>query len=543
MGRQIVFDSDARSKLLEGVDVIANAVKVTLGPKGRNVVIDRGYGNPVVTKDGVTVAKEIFVDDKYVNVGVQLVKEVASKTADNAGDGTSTSTILAQAIAHEGLKNVAFGANPMDIQRGIELGVNAIIKELKSMAKPIESKEEIAQIGTISGNNNKEIGDILADAMEKVGNDGVITIDNAKGMETYLTIVEGLSFDKGYASPYFITNPDTNEAVLESPYILIVNDSVNNMKKILKALELVTQTGRSLLIIADDFEHEALATLVVNHVRGTLKVVAVKSPSFGDNRNDILSDVAVLTGGVVLGEEGGPTLDDVTIDMFGSAKRIVISNEKTTIIDGECDTSTLKERIDLIRSQIEHSKSEYERDKYQDRLAKLSGGVAIINIGAVTETELKEKKDRIEDALHATRAAAQEGIVPGGGVALLRCLNVLKSVETENDDQQVAISILEKAIKAPLKSIVENSGKNGDMVVQNVLQGDGAYGFDAYNGEYVDMIEQGIIDPVKVTRTALENAASIAGYILTTDCIIVDIPKETNTTQAPMPASPFEGMM
>ena len=543
MGKQITFNIDARSKLLEGVDIIANAVKVTLGPKGRNVVIDRGYGNPVVTKDGVTVAKEIFVDDKEVNVGVQLVKEVASKTADNVGDGTTTSTVLAQAIAHEGLKNVAFGANPMDIQRGIDLGVKALITELKEVSRPVINKDEIAQIGTISGNNDKAIGDILADAMDKVGNDGVITIEDAKGMDTYLTVVEGLRIDKGYASPYFVTNPDTNESVLDNPLILVINDNVSNMKKIIKALELASGTGQSLLIIADDFEHEALATLVVNHVRGTLKVVAVKSPSFGDTRADILSDIAVLTGAQVIGIEGGITLDDITLDMFGTSKRVVIGKEETTIIDGGCEQSALEERINLLRAQISSTTSEYESDKFQDRLAKLSGGVAVVHIGATTETELKEKKDRIEDALHATRAAVQEGIVPGGGVALLRASKALDSVKTENDDQQVAISILRKAIEAPMNFIVENTGRNGAMVIQNVLEGEGSFGFNAYTDEYVDMIEAGIIDPVKVTRTALENAASIAGYILTTDCIITEIPKETNGVQAPMPASPFNGMM
>jgi len=543
LGRQITFNVDARAKLLEGVDTIANAVKVTLGPKGRHVVIDRGYGNPIVTKDGVTVAKEVYVDDKEVNVGVQLVKEVASKTADNAGDGTTTATVLAQAIAQEGLKNVAFGANPMDIQRGIDLGVNAIINELKSMARPIINKEEIAQIGAISGNNDKNIGEILANAMDKVGNDGVITIEDAKGIETYLSVVEGLSFDKGYASPYFVTNPDTNEAVLDSPLILVVNNSVSNMKKIIKALELVSQTGKSLLIIADDFEHEALATLVVNHVRGTLKVVAVKSPSFGDTRVDILSDIAVLTGATVIGVEGGVSLDDVTIDMFGTSKRVVIGKDATTIIDGGCEAQDLEERITLLRTKIENATSSYEQDKLQDRLAKLSGGVAVIHIGATTETELKEKRDRLEDALHATRAAVQEGIVPGGGVALLRASKVLDDVVTENEDQQVAINILRKAIEAPMNFIVENTGRNGAMVIQKVLEGEGSFGFNAYTDEYVDMIDEGIIDPVKVTRTALENAASIAGYILTSECIITEIPKETNGAQAPMPASPFDGMM
>jgi len=547
LAKQIIFNDEARAKLLEGVDIIADAVKVTLGPKGRNVIIDRGYGTPHVTKDGVSVAKEINVEDANVNVGVQLVKEVASKTADNAGDGTTTATVLAQAIAHAGMKNVAFGANPMEIQRGLDKGVKAIVASLKDMSREVSSKEEIAQIGAISGNNDSEIGNLLADAMDKVGNDGVITIEEAKGLETYLNVVEGLSFDKGYASPYFITNPETSEAVLDSPYILIVDGNVGNMKKIVPVLELVSQTGKSLMIIANEFEHETLATLVVNHVRGTLKVVAVNAPSFGDTRKDILSDIAVITGGEVVTDGEGPGLEmsDVTIDTLGTAKRVVISKDSTTIVEGGCTDEVLYERINVLRNQIANTTSEYEHDKLQERLARITGGIAVIHIGATTETELKEKKDRIEDALHATRAAVQEGIVPGGGVALIKAVKALDGVETDNSDQDVALDILRSVVEAPLRYIIDNAGLEESVIVSNVKDNTSmSYGFDARNEVYTDMYYAGIIDPVKVTRTALENAVSIAGYILTTECVITEIPQDMSAMgQPPMPASPFNGMM
>jgi len=541
MGKQITFNDEARSKLLEGVDIIANAVKVTLGPKGRNVMIDRGYGAPHATKDGVTVAKEIDLDDKELNLGAQLVKEVASKTADNAGDGTTTATVLAQAIAHAGLKNVSFGANPMDLKRGLDAGVKNITENLAKMARAVSSKEEIAQVGAISANNDKEIGQLLADAMEKVGNDGIITIEDASAADTFLSTVDGMQIDNGYMSPYFATDTDTMKATHESPLILIHDGRIANMKNIVKVLELVSQSGRPLVLIAEELDSEVLATLVMNHMRGALKVVAVKSPGFGDRRKELLSDIAVLTGATVISDDVSDVkLEDVTsLDVLGTCKRITVTADDATIVEGGGTAEELDARVKTLRAQIAQGGTDYEVEKLQERLAKLSGGVAVINIGATTETELKEKKDRLDDALHATRAAVQEGIVPGGGVALLRAVSTLDEVETENDDQKAAIKILREAIEAPLRHIVDNAGLEASVVIAKVKDGEGSFGFNAYTEKYADMYEDGVIDPVKVTRTALENAVSIAGMILTTECVITTIPKDTPEQQQMMPQTPF----
>ena len=541
MGKQITFNDDARSKLLEGVDIIANAVKVTLGPKGRNVMIDRGYGAPHATKDGVTVAKEIDLDDKELNLGAQLVKEVASKTADNAGDGTTTATVLAQAIAHAGLKNVSFGANPMDLKRGLDAGVKNITENLAKMARAVSSKEEIAQVGAITANNDKEIGQLLADAMEKVGNDGIITIEDASAADTFLSTVDGMQLENGYMSPYFATDTDTMKAVHESPLILIHDGRIGNMKTIVKVLELVSQSGRPLVLIAEELDSEVLATLVMNHMRGALKVVAVKSPGFGDRRKELLSDIAVLTGATVISDDVGDIkLEDVkSLDVLGTCKRITVTADDATIVEGGGTAEELEARVKTLRAQISQGGTDYEVEKLQERLAKLSGGVAVINIGATTETELKEKKDRLDDALHATRAAVQEGIVPGGGVALLRAVSTLDEVETENDDQKAAIKILREAIEAPLRHIVDNAGLEASVVIAKVKDGEGSFGFNAYTEKYADMYEDGVIDPVKVTRTALENAVSIAGMILTTECVITTIPKDTPEQQQMMPQTPF----
>ena len=547
MGKQLSFNDEARKNLIEGVDLIANAVKVTLGPKGRNVMIDRGYGAPHSTKDGVTVAKELSFDDKFVNIGAQLVKEVASKTADNAGDGTTTATVLAQAIAHAGLKYVAFGANPMDVKRGLDAGARNIVENLREMATPVTSKEEIAQVGSISANNDKEIGELLADAMDKVGNDGIITIEEAKGLDTYLSTVDGMQFDNGYMSPYFVTNTDAMVSELDNPLILIHDGRINNLKNLVGVLEVVAQTGRSLVIVAEDLEQEILATLVMNHMRGGLKCVAVKSPGFGDNRKLLIEDLAILTGATVVSDEVGPKLEDVKdVSVLGGCKRITVTKDDTTMIEGHGAPEALEARIATLRANLESDMGDFERDKLQERLAKLSGGVAVINLGATTETELKEKKDRVEDALHATRAAVQEGIVPGGGVALLRASTYLDEVPTENDDQKVAIEILRKAVEAPLSLIAENAGLDASVIVNKVRDHKGNYtfGFNAYTEEYTDLVADGVIDPVKVTRTALENAVSIAGFVLTTECLITDIPKEeTGPVMTPPPASPFGGMM
>lgn len=526
MSKQIAFNSDARDGLMSGIDKLANAVKVTLGPKGRNVVLDKN-GTPVVTKDGVSVAKEIELEDKVENMGAQLVKEVASKTADNAGDGTTTATVLAQAIARVGMKNVTAGANPMDLKRGIDAATQSIIVELKAMSKPISSKEEIAQIGTISGNNDVEIGNILADAMEKVGDDGVITIEEATGMETNLDIVEGMQFERGYLSPYFSTDKEKMVSNQENALVLLCDTKISHLQDLMPLLERVAQTGRPLLIIAEDVEAEALAALVVNSVRGSLKVCAIKAPAFGDLKDEILEDLAVLTNGTVISEKVGLTLKNVTIDQLGTAKKATVSKD-TTVIVGVATEEAIDERVKLIKAQKEASESEYDIDKLQSRLAKLAGGVAVVNVGAATEAELKEKKDRIEDALYATRAAVQEGIVPGGGVALIRAAKVLDTLKLEGD-KATGVAIVKRAIEEPLRHIVSNAGGSPDVVINEIRNGVGAYGYNAQTDEYVDMFEAGVIDPVKVTRTAVENAASIAGLVLTTECVITELPKDEST--------------
>ena len=534
MAKQVTFNADARDKLLAGVDLLANAVKVTLGPKGRNVVLDKSFGAPTVTKDGVSVAKEIELEDKFENMGAQLVKEVASKTSDNAGDGTTTATVLAQSIARVGLKNVTAGANPMDLKRGIDKAKDALIKELDNIAIPVNGKKEVAQVGAISANNDKEIGELLAEAMDKVGNDGVITVEEAKSMDTYLDVVEGMQFDRGYLSPYFATDNDTMEAVLENALILIYDKKISTMKDLLPILEKVSQTGQPLLIIAEDVDGEALATLVVNKIRGVLKIAAVKAPGFGDRRKAMLEDIAVLTGGTVISEELGYKLENATMDMLGNAKRITIEKENTTIIEGAGDTEAIQARVKQLRTQIEETSSDYDREKLQERLAKLAGGVAVINIGAATETEMKEKKARVEDALHATRAAVQEGIVPGGGVALIRASKALENIEVENEDQKIGVEIIKRAIEEPLRHIVTNAGLEASVVVNEVKKGEGSFGYNAYADKYEDLIEAGVIDPVKVTKTALSNAASISGLILTTECLIADLPEEKGAAADPM---------
>ncbi len=539
MGKEIIFNDDARSELLEGVNILANAVKVTLGPKGRNVILDKGYGAPVVTKDGVSVAKEITLDNTMQNIGASLVKEVASKTADNAGDGTTTATVLAQAIAETGLKYVAFGSNPMDLKRGIDIGVKAMVNKLHTLARPVSTTAEIAQVGTISGNNDPEIGDILAEAMEKVGNEGIITIEDGSGLDTYLSVVEGMQIDKGWLSPYFVTNQDTNEAEFDNPYILITDSKIVGMKSLVPVLEAVSSVSGSLVIIADGVEQEALATLIMNHMHGAIRVCAVNAPAFGDRRKDILEDLAILTGGTVISQHLNMELENATIDMLGRSKKVVVGKDESTVIEGACNGEALIAHIEQIRAQIENAETGYEIDRLQERVAKLSGGVAVINIGATTETELKEKKDRIEDALHATRAAVLEGIVPGGGVALLRAVDALDSVPTENEDQKIALDILRTAIEAPLRHIVSNAGLEASVILDKVKNAEGATGFNAYSEEYVDMFDAGVIDPVKVTRTALENASSIAGFILTTECVVANIPKEQTAQPQQAPQSPF----
>ncbi|MDR0303621.1 MAG: chaperonin GroEL [Chitinispirillales bacterium] len=535
--KQIAFGAEAREKLLNGVDILANAVKATLGPKGRNVVLDKSFGAPTVTKDGVSVAKEIELEDKFENMGAQLVKEVASKTSDGVGDGTTTATVLAQAIARVGLKNVTAGANPMDLKRGIDKAVKALVAELKTLSKKINGKKEVAQVGSISANNDQEIGNLLADAMEKVGNDGVITVEEAKSIDTTLDVVEGMQFDRGYVSAYFITDVDAQEAVLDDALILIHDKKISTMKDILPILEKVSQQGRQLLIIAEDIDGEALATLVVNRLRGTLKICAVKAPGFGDRRKAMLEDIAVLTGGQVISEEAGYKLENTTLDMLGKAKRITVEKENTTIIEGAGSSKEIQARISQIKKQIEDTTSDYDREKLQERLAKLAGGVAVLKIGAATETEMKEKKARVEDALHATRAAVEEGIVPGGGVALIRVAHVLDGVKVENDDQKLGIEIVRKAIEEPLRQIVANAGQEASVVVNEVRKNKGDFGYNAYTDKYENLYESGVIDPVKVTRTALENAASIAGLILTTEALVSDAPSDKKA-----PAMPAGGM-
>jgi len=532
--KQITFNSDARMALKRGVDKLADAVKVTLGPKGRNVIIEKKFGAPTVTKDGVTVAKEIELEDKLENVGAQMVKEVASKTSDVAGDGTTTATVLAQAILTAGLKSVTAGANPMDLKRGIDKAVEVVVSELRKMSQEVQDKNRIAQVATISANGDKAIGQLIADAFEKVGKDGVITVEEAKGTETTLEVVEGMQFDRGYLSPYFVTNPDTMEAVLEDAYILIHDKKISAMKDLLPILEKVVQTGKPLLIIAEDVEGEALATLVVNKLRGVLKVAAVKAPGFGDRRKAMLEDIAILTGGTVISEEKGYRLENATLDYLGQAERIIVDKDNTTIVGGKGDPAQIKARANQIRQQIEETTSDYDREKLQERLAKLAGGVAVLKIGAATEPEMKEKKARVEDALHATRAAVEEGIVPGGGVAYIRAIAALDKVEVENEDQKIGVQIVQRALEEPLRQIAENAGWEGSIVVQRVKEGQGDFGFNAQTEEYGNLLEQGVIDPTKVARTALENAASVAGLLLTTEAVVAEKP-EKEKAQAPSP--------
>jgi chaperonin GroEL len=521
--KELHFNTEARAALKRGVDQLAEAVKVTLGPKGRNVVIDKKFGAPTVTKDGVTVAKEIELSDPLENMGAQMVKEVATKTSDLAGDGTTTATVLAQAIFREGLKNVTAGVNPMALKRGIDAAVTAVVEELKKMSVPTKGKKEIAQVGSISANNDKEIGDLIAEAMEKVGKDGVITVEEAKGLETTLETVEGMQFDRGYLSPYFVTDPEKMEAALEDALILIHDKKISSMKDLLPILEKVAQLGKPLLIIAEDIEGEALATLVVNKLRGTLRVSAVKAPGFGDRRKAMLEDIAVLTGGQVISEEVGFKLENAVVTDLGRAKRIVVDKETTTIIDGQGDEDKIKGRIKELKAAIEKTTSDYDREKLQERLAKIAGGVAVINVGAPTESEMKEKKARVEDALHATRAAVEEGIVPGGGVALIRAQKALKTLKLADSDEQIGVEIVRKAIEEPMRIIVQNAGGEGSIVVEKIRQSkDNAYGYNALTDEYEDLVAAGVIDPTKVTRTALQNAASIAGLLLTTEALIVE---------------------
>ena len=525
MAKVIDYDVDARTKLKSGVDKLANAVKVTLGPKGRNVILDKKFGSPTVTKDGVSVAKEIELEDNFENIGAQMVKEVASKTSDDAGDGTTTATILAQAIFREGLKNVTAGHNPMSIKRGIDKGVIVISDAIKAMSKPVSGQAEISQVGTISANNDQHIGDLIAEAMGKVGKDGVITVEEAKTAETTLDVVEGMQFDRGYVSPYFVTDPESMEAVLDDPMILIHDKKISNMKDLLPILEKVAQQGKPLMIISEDIDGEALATLVVNKLRGTIKVAAVKAPGFGDRRKAMLEDIAVLTGGKVISEELGFKLENAVLSDLGTCKKISIDKDNTTIVEGAGIVEEIKGRIGQIRKQIEDTSSDYDREKLQERLAKLAGGVAVINVGAATETEMKEKKARVEDALHATRAAVEEGIVPGGGVALLRAISALDKIDV-SDEEMVGINILRRALESPIRQIVENSGVESSVVVNQVKSKTGAYGYNARTGEYEDLFKAGVIDPTKVTRSALENAASIAGLLLTTECVITDAPEK-----------------
>ena len=536
MAKEVKFGSDARDKLLRGVDVLANAVRVTLGPKGRNVVIDKAFGAPRISKDGVTVAKEIELEDKFENMGAQMVKEVASKTADIAGDGTTTATVLAQCIVKEGTKAVAAGLNPMDLKRGLDRAVKAVIADLAKQSKPVKTNKEIAQVGTISANGQSEIGDIIADAMTKVGKEGVITVEEAKGLDTELDVVEGMQFDRGYLSPYFITNAEKMICELENPYILIHEKKLSTLQPLLPILEAIAQTSRPLLIIAEDIEGEALATLVVNKLRGGLKVSAVKAPGFGDRRKAMLEDIAVLTKGQVISEDVGIKLENVSLDMLGQAKIVDITKEETTIVDGGGRKNDIKGRCEQIRRQIEETTSDYDREKLEERLAKLAGGVAVVRVGGATEVEVKEKKDRVDDALHATRAAVEEGIVAGGGVALLRAAKALKKVQAENDDQKVGTDIVHRALRMPMRQIAENSGQDGAVVSGKVEEAkDPNVGFDAQEERYVDMVKAGIIDPTKVVRIALQDAASIAGLLITTEAMVADIPEKKDGGGPPMP--------
>ena len=542
MVKDIKFAEDARSAMLRGVDVLANTVKVTLGPKGRNVVLEKAFGSPLITNDGVTIAKEIELEDHFENMGAKLVAEVASKTNDIAGDGTTTATVLTQAIVREGLKNVTAGANPVGIRRGIELATKAAVEELHRISRPVESKEAIAQVAAISS-GSAEVGELIAEAMEKVGNDGVITIEESKGIETELDVVEGMQFDRGYLSPYFVTDSEKMVAELDRPYILLYDKKISTMKDLLPVLEPVAQSGKPLLIIAEDIDGEALATLVVNKLRGTLRIAAVKAPGFGDRRKAMLEDIAILTGGTVIAEERGFTLENATVDMLGTAERVSIDKDNTTIVNGAGKSEDIKARAAQIKAQIENTTSDYDREKLQERLAKLSGGVAVLYIGAASEVEMKEKKDRVDDALHATRAAVEEGIVAGGGIALLRAKNALAKLKPANADEETGIKIILKALEAPLRTIVENAGVEGSVIVARVLEASrDAYGYNAKTGTYTDMFKAGIIDPKKVTRVALENAASVAGMILTTECALVDIKDDKAMAMPPMGGG-MPGMM
>ncbi len=543
MSKKIFFDVEGRDKVKRGVDTLADAVKVTLGPRGRNVVIDKKFGSPSITKDGVTVAKEIELKDPFENMGAQLVKEVASKTADSAGDGTTTATVLAQAIYSIGVKNVAAGANPMDLKRGIDKAVAAVVKDLEEQKKNISTSKEIAQVATISANHDEEIGQMIAEAMEKVGKEGVITVEEARGTETEVKTVEGMQFDRGYLSPYFVTNTEKMEVEMERPYILISEKKVSSMKELLPVLEQVAQSGRPLLIIAEDVDGEALATLVVNKIRGALKVAAVKAPGFGDRRKAMLEDIAILTGGTVISEERGFKLESATLDYLGSSEKIIVDKDNTTIVNGAGNSEDIKGRVNQIKAQIENTTSDYDREKLQERLAKLSGGVAILYIGAATEVEMKEKKDRVDDALHATRAAVEEGVVAGGGIALIRASAALDGLKGRNDDETTGINIIRVALESPLRTIVANAGGEGSVVVQKVKEGKGGFGYNAKDNTYEDLLEAGIIDPKKVSRLALENAASIAGLLLTTECLIADDPEEEKAPAMPHGGGGMGGMM
>jgi chaperonin GroEL len=544
MAKDIKFDIEARDGLKRGVDALANAVKVTLGPKGRNVIISKAFGAPTVTKDGVSVAKEIELENELENMGAQMVKEVASKTNDLAGDGTTTATVLAQAIVKEGLKNVAAGANPMDLKRGIDKAVSAIVVDLNKQSQEVgNSSEKIKQVASISANNDNTIGELIATAFTKVGKEGVITVEEAKGMETYVDVVEGMQFDRGYLSPYFVTDADKMIADLENPYILLFDKKISNLNEILPILEPVSQSGRPLLIIAEDVDGQALATLVVNKLRGGLKIAAVKAPGFGDRRKAMLEDIAILTGGTVISEERGFSLENATLDLLGTAETITVDKDNTTIVNGSGDAETIKTRVNQIKAQIETTTSDYDKEKLQERLAKLAGGVAVLYVGAASEVEMKEKKDRVDDALHATRAAVEEGIVAGGGVALVRAKQVLTKITTDNLDETTGVQIINKAIEAPLRIIVENAGGEGSVVLNKVLEGKKDFGYDAKSDEYVDMLKAGIIDPKKVTRVALENAASVSGMILTTECALIDIKEDSPAGGMPPMGGGMPGMM
>jgi len=535
MAKEIHFNTESRENLRKGVDILANAVKVTLGPKGRNVILDKKFGAPTITKDGVTVAKEIELKDAVENMGAQLVKEVASKTADDAGDGTTTATVLAQAIFNNGIKNVAAGANPMDLKRGIDKAVKVVVSELQDQSKEIKDSSEISQVATVSANNDHEIGSMVANAMDKVGRDGVITVEEAKGTETEVKTVEGMQFDRGYLSPYFVTNSDKMEVELENPHILIYDKKISAMKELLPILELVSQSGKPLLIIAEDIEGEALATIVVNKIRGALKVAAVKAPGFGDRRKAMLEDLAILTGGTVISEERGYKLESATIDYLGTADKVNIDKDNTTIVSGAGKKSDINARVNQIKKQIKNTTSEYDKEKLQERLAKLSGGVAILYIGAATEVEMKEKKDRVDDALHATRAAVQEGVVAGGGIAFIRAINSLDKLDLDNEDQNTGVIIVKTALESPIRTIVENSGGEGSVVIQKVKESKNDFGYNAATDTYESMFAAGIIDPTKVSRLALENAASIASLLITTECVIVDEPEKDAPAMPPMP--------